>query len=87
MLLTKVKHVGRDALSSKAMALARLVECKTCLQRFPAKAREASTGKSTNQLTPSESAGSFECPHCHETHAYATDDLIPGEFRNRKKKR
>jgi len=26
-------------------------------------------------------AGSFECPHCHESHHYSTDDYIPGEGR------
>lgn len=69
------------------MALAWLVECRTCLQRFPVKAREASSGKSTEQLRPDESAGTFECPHCHETHNYSTNNLIPGEFRSRTKKR
>jgi hypothetical protein len=65
----------------KAMPLAWLVECKTCCQRFAAKAREASSGKSTDQLAPNQPAGNFECPHCHEIHEYLTDDLIPGEGR------
>jgi len=65
----------------KAMALAWLVECKTCLQRFPVKARESTPGKSTAQLVPHSPAGDFECPHCHDIHAYSTDDFIPGERR------
>jgi len=69
------------------MALAWLVECKTCLQRFPVKSRESTSGKSTDQLVPHESAGRFECPHCHEVHNYSSDDFIPGEFRNRLNKR
>jgi len=63
------------------MPLAWLVECKTCLQRFAAKSRSTVAGKSTEQLTPHVSAGSFECPHCHDVHEYSTDDLIPGEGR------
>ena len=71
-----------------------LVECKTCLQRFSALPREVkprdtadapevakSRLKSTSTLPPGEQAGTFECPHCHEVHAYATEDLIPGEGR------
>ncbi len=63
------------------MALAWLVECKTCLQRFAVKKREPVSGKSTEQLTPNETVGRFECPHCHEVHEYCTDNLIPGEGR------
>jgi hypothetical protein len=58
-----------------------LVECKTCLQRFAAKPRELVPGKSTDAITRGKDAGSFECPHCHETHRYSTDDYIPGEGR------
>jgi hypothetical protein len=61
------------------MPLAWLVECKTCRQRFALKARQATSGKSTGQLPAHESAGRFECPHCHEMHEYTTDDFIPGE--------
>jgi len=67
------------------MALAWLVECKTCLQRFAVKSRERSAGKSTEQLPPHQSAGRLECPHCHEVHEYSTDDFIPGEKRERAK--
>lgn len=63
------------------MTLAWLVECKTCLQRFAVKRREAVAGKSTDALPRGLSAGEFECPHCHETHTYSTDDFIPGEGR------
>jgi hypothetical protein len=63
------------------MALAWLVECKTCLQRFPVRRRESVTGKSTAALEPDTPAGQFECPHCHEVHSYTTDDFIPGEGR------
>ena len=65
----------------KGMALAWLVECKTCLQRFAVKRRERADGKSTDQLAPHVKAGSFECPHCHDVHDYSTDDFIPGEGR------
>ena len=65
------------------MALAWLVECKTCTQRFAVKRREPASGKATEQLTPHELAGEFECPHCHDRHGYMTDDLIPGEGRIR----
>ena len=65
----------------KRMPLAWLVECKTCLQRFAVKPRSVVTGKSTDQLTPHEAAGSFECPHCHDVHEYMTDDFVPGEGR------
>lgn len=37
--------------------------------------------KSTSALSPGAQAGTFECPHCHEVHAYTTEDLIPGEGR------
>jgi hypothetical protein len=63
------------------MALVWVVECKTCRQRFPVKSREASSGKSTDQLTPHEKAGKFECPHCHEVDEYSTDEFIPAEGR------
>ena len=63
------------------MPLAWLVECKTCLQRFPAKKREPVPGKSTDAIERGKDAGQFECPHCHEIHSYRTDDLIPGEGR------
>jgi len=63
------------------MPLAWLVECKTCLQRFAVRLRERANGKSTDQLAPHQSMGSFECPHCHDTHDYTTDDFIPGEGR------
>jgi len=63
------------------MAFVWLVECKTCLQRFPLKARELTPGKSTSQLVPRQDAGRGECPHCHEAHGYTTDDFIPGEGR------
>lgn len=62
------------------MPLVWLVECKTCLQRFGVKERQPiASGKSTDQLAPHESAGNFECPHCHDIHEYRTDDFIPGE--------
>jgi hypothetical protein len=63
------------------MALAWLVECKTCLQRFAVMRREIVTGKSTNALVPNSDVGSFECPHCHESHHYGTQDFVPGEGR------
>ena len=63
------------------MPLAWVVECKTCLQRFAVRPREHASGKSTDRLAPHEPAGSFECPHCHDTHEYSTDDFIPGEGR------
>jgi hypothetical protein len=63
------------------MALAWLVECKTCLQRFAVKRREPVAGKSTDTLQHGVDAGQFECPHCHEIHSYLTDDFIPGEGR------
>ncbi len=62
------------------MALAWLVECKTCLLRFAIKPREVAAGKSTELLAECD-AGSFECPHCHEVHEYTKDDYIPGEGR------
>lgn len=65
------------------MALAWLVECKTCLQRFAVKKREPAQGKSTDELVPHEVAGSFECPHCHDMHEYTTNEFIPGEGRVR----
>jgi len=67
-----------------------LVECKTCLQRFAVKRRELVSGKpgapalgqkSTAALVRGKDGGSFECPHCHESHRYSTDDYIPGEGR------
>ena len=58
-----------------------LVECKTCLQRFAVKPRALVPGKSTEAIARGKDAGSFECPHCHETHRYSTDDYIPGEGR------
>ena len=69
-----------------------LVECKTCLQPFAALPREVaprdahnltpkSRSKSTSALPPGAQAGTFECPHCHEAHAYVSEDLIPGEGR------
>jgi len=63
------------------MALAWLVECKTCLQRFAVKERKAVQGKSTDQLAPHQPADRFECPHCHDVHEYTKNDLIPGEGR------
>ncbi len=63
------------------MTLAWLVECKTCLQRFTIKKRELVPGRSTDSIERGKPAGSFECPHCHETHSYSTDDYIPGEGR------
>ncbi len=63
------------------MALVWLVECKTCRQRFPVQAREKVPGKSTESLAPNLDVGSFECPHCHESHHYGTDEFIPGEGR------
>jgi|tagenome__1003787_1003787.scaffolds.fasta_scaffold19865968_2 hypothetical protein len=58
-----------------------LVECKTCVLPFPVKSRVIVPGKSTDSLTPGDSAGSYECPHCHDIHAYLNADLIPGEGR------
>jgi hypothetical protein len=63
------------------MALVWLVECKTCLQRFAVQQREKVPGKSTDSLVPNSDVGSFECPHCHESHQYGTEDFIPGEGR------
>ncbi len=63
------------------MALVWLVECKTCLQRFAIKPRERVPGKSTVALAPNPDVGSFECPHCHESHHYGTEEFIPGEGR------
>jgi hypothetical protein len=63
------------------MAFVWLVECKTCVLRFPVKPREIVAGKSTGQLVPGTESGSYECPHCHESHRYTTDELIPGEGR------
>jgi hypothetical protein len=37
--------------------------------------------KSTSTLPPGEVVGTFECPHCHETDSYLSEDLIPGEGR------
>ena len=61
------------------MALAWVVDCKTCLQRFPILPRESVAGKSTETLKQNPDVGSFECPHCHEFHHYGTEDFIPGE--------
>jgi hypothetical protein len=61
------------------MALVWLVECKTCLQRFVVQERERVSGKSTDALVRNPDVGSFECPHCHESHHYGTGDFIPGE--------
>jgi hypothetical protein len=63
------------------MALVWLVECKTCVQRFAVQRRESVSGKSTDALVPKRDVGSFECPHCHESHRYSMDDFIPGEGR------
>ena len=63
------------------MALVWLVECKTCLQRFPVLRRESVSGKSTDALAPNPDVGAFECPHCHDSHHYGTEDFIPGEGR------
>lgn len=60
-----------------------LVECKTCIQRFPVKPRTIVPGKSTDQLVPGTKPESFECPHCHDVHEYTTDEYIPGEGRLR----
>ncbi len=65
------------------MTLVWLVECKTCLQRFPVKPRIAFAGKSTDQLIRGTEFMSFECPHCHEVHDYDSDEYIPGEGRLR----
>ena len=61
------------------MALAWLVICKTCLQRFAVLPREYVNGKSTQALKPNPDVGEFECPHCHEFHHYGTQEFIPGE--------
>lgn len=63
------------------MPLAWLVDCKTCQQRFAVKRRQPVAGKSTDALEHGIAAGQFECPHCHDTHLYTTDDFIPGEGR------
>ena len=63
------------------MAFVWLVECKTCLQSFPAARRELVPGKSTDALEKGKPLGSYECPHCHEVHEYRTDDCYPGEGR------
>ena len=63
------------------MAFVWLVECKTCLQPFPALRRELVEGKSTDSLPKGKPIGSFECPHCHEISDYVSDDCIPGEGR------
>jgi hypothetical protein len=65
------------------MALVWLVECKTCLLRFAVKPREATPGKSTEQLVPGAPPVRRECPHCHEVHDYTSQDYIPGEGRVR----
>jgi len=61
------------------MPFAWLVECKTCLQKFVIAPREVVPGKKAERIVPVEELGRFECPHCHETHTYTTDDRIPGE--------
>lgn len=61
------------------MALVWMVDCKICVQRFAVLPRERVPGKSTDTLEPNQDAGRFECPHCHETNRYSTDDLYPGE--------
>ncbi len=63
------------------MTLVWLVECKTCLQRFAVQRREKFPGKSTDVLVANPDVGSVECPHCHESHHYGTEDFIPGEGR------
>jgi len=63
------------------MVLVWLVECKTCLQRFAVLPREKAQGKSTDALVPNPDVGSFECPHCHESHHYGTEEFIPGTRR------
>ena len=63
------------------MALVWLVECKTCVKRFAVRQRERVSGKSTDALAFNADVGSFECPHCHESHHYSTGDFIPGEGR------
>lgn len=63
------------------MTFAWLVECRTCLQRFPVERRTIVEGKSTDQLKVGDVSKSFECPHCHEIHEYSPGDYIPGEGR------
>jgi hypothetical protein len=63
------------------MAFVWLVECKTCCLRFSVQRREIVAGKSTDSLPKGKDLGRHECPHCHEVHAYLTDDCIPGEGR------
>ncbi len=62
-----------------------LVECKTCTLKFGVKPRTVvpgkAPGKATETLVPGKPVGSFECPHCHDSHPYTTDDFIPGEGR------
>jgi hypothetical protein len=64
---------------TEEMALVWLVECKTCVQRFAVQRRESVPGKSTDVLALNRDVGSFECPHCHESHRYSTDDFVPSE--------
>jgi hypothetical protein len=63
------------------MALAWMVDCKTCQLRFAVKPRAPSSGKSMGAIPRKTSAGQFECPHCHDIHHYTKDDYIPGEGR------
>ncbi len=63
------------------MPFAWLVECKTCLQRFPIAKREVVPGQKMEKIVPARALGEFECPHCHDTSPYPTDDRIPGEGR------
>ena len=61
------------------MTFAWLVECKTCIQRFVIGPRELVPGKKIEKIAPAEPLGELECPHCHDTNEYTTDDRIPGE--------
>lgn len=61
------------------MAFAWIVECKTCLLRFPIGPREVIPGKKMEKVVPAQKLGMFECPHCHDRDEYTTDDRIPGE--------
>lgn len=61
------------------MAFAWLVDCKTCMQRFVIGPRETVPGKKMQKIVPEQELGEFECPHCHDTNLYTTNDRIPGE--------
>lgn len=61
------------------MAFAWIVECKTCLQRFPIGKREVVPGQKFEKIVPAKNLGMFECPHCHDRDEYTTDERIPGE--------